>query len=109
MIFSLFNIAMALSVRDEFGTAFRRDILADRRQLMLFGLALLLTWLPTELGFLQSRFGLTSLNGWQWLLAAGLAFGLLLISEVVKFFGRRRHKVTGVEEKPAPVAGPAPA
>ncbi len=109
VIFSLFNIAMALSVRDEFGTAFRRDILSDRRQLMLFGLSLLLTWLPTELGFLQSRFGLTSLNGWQWLLAAGLAFGLLLISEVVKFFGRRRHKVTGVEEKPAPVAGPAPA
>jgi len=39
-----------LSCRSEAGSAFNRDILSDRRQLMLYGLALLLTFLPTELG-----------------------------------------------------------
>jgi P-type Ca2+ transporter type 2C len=108
-VFSMFNIAMGLAVRDEYGTAFRRDILADRHQVMLFGLALLLTWLPTELPFLQKRLGLMSLTGYQWLIVAGLAFALLLFSEVVKFFMRRRQRRPSAAEQPAPVAGPQPA
>ena len=61
VVFSLFNIAIALTVRDENASVFNRDILSDRRQLMLFGLSLLFTFLPVELGF--PRFlGLTNLN-----------------------------------------------
>ena len=62
VVFSLFNIIMGLSSRTETGTVFNRDIFTDRRQLMLYGLALLLTFLPTELGFTQRMLGLTSLS-----------------------------------------------
>ena len=97
-VFCLFNIAMALAVRSETESALNRDIISNRHQLMLFGLALLLTLLPTELGFLADRFGLTSLNINQWLICLGFAVALLLVSEVVKIFTRRRRG----ETKPAP-------
>jgi magnesium-transporting ATPase (P-type) len=42
-VFCLFNIAMALAVRSETESALNRDIISNRHQLMLFGLALLLT------------------------------------------------------------------
>jgi hypothetical protein len=58
----------------------------------LFGLAFVLTVLPTELGFLANRFELTSIAGEnRWLICIGLAVGLLLVDEVVKFFLRRRE------------------
>ena len=68
VVFSLFNIVIGLSCRSETDSAFNRDILSDRHQLMLYGLALLFTFLPTELGFTQRILGLTSLTGDQWLL-----------------------------------------
>jgi Ca2+-transporting ATPase len=86
--FSLFSVVIGLSCRSETGSAFNRDILSDRRQLMLFGLALLLTYLPTKLGLL----GLTELSGNQWLLCIGLAIALLLVDEVVKVFMRRSRR-----------------
>jgi len=101
-VFSLFNVVMALAVRSETDTAFTREIVADRHQLLLFGLALLLTFLPTELGFLQSRFGLTRLDRNQWLICFGFAIALLLVTEVVKIFMRRRH--TAGQPAPALVA-----
>jgi P-type Ca2+ transporter type 2C len=86
--FSLFSVVVGLSCRSETASAFNRDILSDRRQLMLFGLALLLTYLPTKLGLL----GLTELSGNQWLLCIGLAIALLLVDEVVKVFMRRSRR-----------------
>ena len=77
--------------RSETGSAFNRDILSDRHQLMLYGLALLFIFLPTELGFLQRILGLTSLSGDQWLICIGFAIALLLVDEVIKFFLRRRR------------------
>ena len=106
--FALFNVVIALSCRSEFHSAFNRDILSDRRQLMLYGLALLLTFLPTELGFTQRSMGLASLTFEQWLLCAGLAFALLLVDEVVKFFLRRRHG-SAPTQKSTTVALPAAA
>jgi Ca2+-transporting ATPase len=91
VVFSLFNIAFGLSARSEFGTVFIRDTVADRRQLGLYGLALLLTLLATELGFLQRVLGTVSLNGNQWLICAAVAFVLLLVDELVKFVLRRRQ------------------
>ncbi len=90
VVFSLFNIAIGLSARSETQSALSRDILSDRRQLGLFGLAFLLTVLPTELGFLANRFELTSLVGEnRWLICIGFAVALLLVDEVIKFFLRR--------------------
>ena len=104
VVFSLFNIVMGLSVRSETATVFSRDFISDRRQLMLFGLALLLTFIPTELDFIQTRFGLSSLSLQQWLLCAGFAFALLLVTEVIKIFLRRSRS----QAEPS-VAVPAPA
>ena len=59
---------------------------------MLYGLALLLIFLPTELGFMQRILGMTSLNSEQWLICIGFAFVLLLVDEVIKFFLRRRRQ-----------------
>jgi Ca2+-transporting ATPase len=94
------NVSMALAVRSETESALNRDIISNRHQLMLFGLALLLTLLPTELGFLANRFGLTALNMNQWLICLGFAIALLLVSEVVKIFARRRRAAS----QPAPAA-----
>jgi Ca2+-transporting ATPase len=99
-VFSLMNVSMALAVRSETESALNRDIISNRHQLMLFGLALLLTLLPTELGFLANRFGLTALNMNQWLICLGFAIALLLVSEVVKIFARRRRAAS----QPAPAA-----
>ena len=100
VVFSLFNVTLGLTVRDEFYTVFNREILSDRRQLQLYGLALLITILATELGVTQRILGLASLNGNQWLTCIILAIGFLLVDEVIKFFLRRRH------ETPAPGSAP---
>jgi Ca2+-transporting ATPase len=91
VVFALFNIAFGLSARSETDTVFNRNNLADRRQLGLYGLSLLLTLLATELAFMQRIFGTVSLNGDQWLVCIAFALGFLLIDEVVKFFMRRRQ------------------
>jgi Ca2+-transporting ATPase len=91
VVFSLFSIVVGLSCRNETHSAFNRDIFSDRNQLMLYGLALLLTFLPTELGFMQRILGTTSLSGNQWLICIVFAFALLLVDEVIKFFMRRRR------------------
>jgi len=89
-IFSLFNVVIALISRSETETVFSRDNFSDRRQLQLLGLSLLLTFLATELDFLMNIFKLTSLTINEWLLGIGLAFALVLVSEIVKYFMRRR-------------------
>jgi Ca2+-transporting ATPase len=106
VVFSLFNIAIGLSARSETRSALSRDILTDRRQLGLFGLAFVLTVLPTELGFLANRFELTSIAGEnRWLICIGFAVGLLLVDEVIKFFLRRRGSHAAAQaESPAPLA-----
>jgi Ca2+-transporting ATPase len=92
VVFSLFNIVIGLTSRSEFGTVFNRENLSDRRQLSLYGLALLLTFLATELGFLQRILGTVELSGNQWILCIVFAFILMLVDEAVKFFLRGRQK-----------------
>jgi Ca2+-transporting ATPase len=107
VVFSLFNVAIGLSARYEKLSIFNRDILSDRRQLLLFGLALLLTFLPTELGFGQRILGLTPLTLNQWLLCIGLAAALLVIDEIVKAFLRRRREEQAPKAQAlAPVPNP---
>ncbi len=94
VVFSLFNIVIGMSSRSETDTLLQMSTVTDRRQLMLYGLALLLTFLPTELGFTQRMLGLTSLSTGQgyWLLCIGLAIALVLVYEVFKFFLRRGRR-----------------
>ncbi len=92
VVFSLTMVLVGLSARSETQSAFNRDILHDRHQVMLYGLGLLMAFLPTELGFLQRILGTTSLDGNQWLICIVFAFAWLLIDEVIKFFMRRSRK-----------------
>jgi Ca2+-transporting ATPase len=102
-VFSLFNVAIGLCSRSETDTIFTRDFITDRNQLLLYGLALLFTFLPTELNFIQTRFGLTRLTLEQWLICFALAFALILVYEVIKFFLRRSRRAA-TPSAPAAVA-----
>ncbi len=105
VVFSLFVVTSGLSCHSETQTAFNRNILHDKNQVLLNGLALLFIFLPTELGFLQRGLGLTSLDGNQWLLCIGLSFVLLIVYEVLKIFLRSRRRYNAATP---PVAVSAP-
>jgi P-type Ca2+ transporter type 2C len=94
---SLLSIAMGLNARSETHTAFNRDIFADRNQLFLYGLAILVTILATEFAPLQRLLGTVSLTGNQWLLCIAAAIALMLADEAIKFFMRRRRRVSKPE------------
>jgi Ca2+-transporting ATPase len=85
VFFSLAVVILAFSARSETASAFNRDVIKNRHQLMLYGISLLMTIIPVRFGFL----GLTQITTDQWLICIGLAFALLLVDEVVKFFMRR--------------------
>ena len=93
VVFSLFVVSNGISCHSETLSAFPiRNFLHDRHQVMLYGLALLLIILPTELDFLQRGLGLTSLSGNQWLLCIGFAIALLIVNEIIKVVLRSRRK-----------------
>ena len=83
---------LALSSRSETASAFNRDVLSNRHQLILYGLSILMIILPLNLNFLQRFLGLTEMTIDQWLGCIGFAVALLLVDEVYKFFLRRRRK-----------------
>ena len=91
VVFALMAVTMGVSARKETGSAFNPDILTEPKQLMLYGFALLITLLATEMGFLHNLLGTTSLSGEHWMICIGFAFALLLVDEVVKYFLRRSH------------------
>ena len=91
VVFSLCNTVVGVSSRSEFRTSFTLDNVNDRRQLGLYGLALLFILLPVEFGIGARFLGTVNLTAEQWLLCIGAAFGLLLVDEVIKFILRRRH------------------
>jgi Ca2+-transporting ATPase len=90
--FGLMSIAIGVSARNETASSFNRNIISSRFQLLLYGIALLFVFLPTELAFLQRILGTTKLSIEQWMLCIACAFALLLVDEVIKFFMRRRRR-----------------
>jgi Ca2+-transporting ATPase len=99
--FSLCNVAIGLCARSETETVFNREILSDRHQLGLYGLALGFMLLATELGFLKRLLGTTALTLQQWLVAITVAVVVILVDELFKVALRRRHEGT-----PAPSSSP---
>ncbi len=87
--FALFNVAIGLTSRDETGTILRRDLLTDRRQLGLYGIALAVIVLSTELSSPNASSAWSRSTGAQWMLCVGLAGALLVIEEIIKLFLRR--------------------
>jgi P-type Ca2+ transporter type 2C len=91
-VFSLLNIAIGVNTRSETETVFQMSTVADRRQLGLYGLSLMLTFLATEIGVVQRILGMTPLTFDLWLLCIGFAVALTLVYELIKFILRRSHK-----------------
>jgi len=98
-VFSLLNIAIGLAARSETASTFTRDLLSDRRQLMLYGIAIGVTFAGTQFGFLQRLLGTTSLTLRQWLTCIAVALIVIVIDEIVKASMRRRG---GQPDAPAP-------
>jgi Ca2+-transporting ATPase len=92
VFFSLSVIVLALSARSETESAFNREVLKNRHQLMLYGISVLMVLLPLNLDFLKNFLGLTNLTSNQVIICLGFAFILLLVDEVIKFFLRRSRK-----------------
>lgn len=92
VVFSLFNVAIGINVRSEKETVFQMSTVSDRRQLGLYGLSLLLTFLATEMGLTQRTLEIVSLTGNQWLLCLGFALALTLAYEITKVILRRTHE-----------------
>ena len=83
-----------MSARSQTRTIFNRDIVSDRRQLSLYGIALIATVLSTELNVLNRVLDTTSLTGGQWLVGLLLALALVAVEEITKAVLRRRDPAT---------------
>jgi P-type Ca2+ transporter type 2C len=90
-VFSLFNVVIAVMARSETESAFNRDLVRNRHQLMLYGLALILTLMATALPFLANALGMTALTFQQWFVCIVSALALLVVDDIIKVFLRRRR------------------
>jgi P-type Ca2+ transporter type 2C len=86
---SLMHIVAALEVREPTQTVFSRYTIENRRFVQLIGLTLVLTFLVTELSFLQRIFDTVSLTSSQWGICLLGPIVYLAVTEVVKAFDRR--------------------
>ena len=93
---SLMHIVAAVEARDPIQTVFSRATLENRRFVQLIGLTLVLTFLVTELNFLQRMFDTVSLTSSQWGICLLGPIVYLALAELVKLFDRRTHRETVV-------------
>jgi Ca2+-transporting ATPase len=89
--FSFANVFAGLSSRSETRSALNREILSDRRQVMLYGITILLIILATSLGILQRILNTTELTADQWFQCLLVGLSVLVVDEIIKFFMRRRR------------------
>jgi len=103
---SLFHFGAALLARNHVDTIFSRSALPGSAQLRRYGLALLLIFAVTELGFLQRFIGATELSFGQWWICIGLAASLVVVEELIKVRARwRERRTTTVVAAPALSSG----
>jgi Ca2+-transporting ATPase len=87
--FSFARIFFALETNDNLQSVFHRDLLENDKLLKMSGLALLTTFLITELGFMNRLFSTAPLDVGQWLLCVAFGSLVLWVIEGMKFFYRR--------------------
>jgi Ca2+-transporting ATPase len=87
--FSFARIFFALETNDNRQSIFHRYLLENSLLLKMSGLALLTTFLITELGFMNRLFATTPLDVGQWLLCVAFGSLVLWIIEGLKWFARR--------------------
>jgi Ca2+-transporting ATPase len=99
---SMFHIVTTICVRDELGSVFNREAIPGGRQLRLVGLALALTVLGTELGFLQRILDTTSLSIRQWIVCLAVSLSLLVVEEAIKYYLRHQSASSALNENAQP-------
>ncbi len=100
--FSMFHLFFSLETADEERTIFSSQLLENGTLLKASGLSLLTIFLSTTFGPLQRMLDTTELTVQQWALCIVVAFSIIVIAEIRKFFRRRR--APAVE---APIQQPA--
>ena len=86
---SLMHVVAALEVREPLGTIFARYTIANRRFVQLIGASLVLTFLATELSFLQRILDTVSLTSTQWGVCLLGPIVFVAVAELGKIVDRR--------------------
>jgi len=101
--FGIYNIFIGLEARSTSDSIFTRDLL-DLNQVKLYGIAILLLFIATALNFMQRIFGTADLTFDQWVTCIAVAFSVVIVEEIIKFFVRRRQKGVAKGEVRAPAS-----
>jgi len=87
--FSLFNLFFSIATKDERQSVFTLDTLADRTLMLASAISLGTIVLATVFGPFQAFLKITQLDLAQWLLCAGVALSVVVVSEIRKALLRR--------------------
>jgi Ca2+-transporting ATPase len=87
--FSLFNLFFSIATKDDRKSMFTLDTVADRTLMLASGISLGTIILATVFGPFQALLSITRLDLAQWLLCAGVALSVIVVSEVRKAVLRR--------------------
>ncbi len=88
--FSLYALFFSIATKDERRSVFSLETIADKTFNISTGVSVLTLILSTVLGPFQKLLTMTPLDVQQWLLCVGVAFSIIVISEIRKAIGRRR-------------------
>lgn len=83
-VFAYAHVPIAISLRFPDASIFRRETLTNRNLWLSFAWAILGMIMITEIGLFRSIFATARLTAEQWLLCLGVAFAILLLSELAK-------------------------
>jgi Ca2+-transporting ATPase len=102
--FSVANVLFSFTALDERRTIFSMETFSDRKLLVFSGMSLAAIVLGTEMDVFNRFLQTTGLTRAQWGVCLVVPFGIVLLSELWKWYLRRRAP----EEQPAPVSAPEP-
>jgi Ca2+-transporting ATPase len=94
--FSLFNLFLSLTVKDELRSVFSLDTFDDRRFVLLSGMSVAAIVLATELGPFQRLLKTVELDLGQWLVCIVVASSVIWVTEIRKAVARRRVRSAAV-------------
>jgi P-type Ca2+ transporter type 2C len=95
VVFSLLNLFLSIEAKDERESAFSVSTFSDRTFVLTAGVSLLLIVVATLLAPCQAILKTTALDENEWLLCAGVALSIILVSEIRKVVLRRTAPAAG--------------
>jgi P-type Ca2+ transporter type 2C len=103
--FSLFNLLLSLTVKDDLRSVFSLDTFDDRRFVRMSGLSVLTIVLATELGLFQKILHTVSLDLQQWLICIVASLSIVVVSEIRKAVLRSRRSAAAGGRTPGTASG----